>query len=342
VKENGVATRATVTTPSTSLDKWITWLSRPPVTAAVGLLLVLLLIGAGYLDGLLAGPFNSRLWRDGLSGPILIVYILLTWRLLRRFGNQASEAFRPLMAMNHDDFDQLLAEASPYDRRREWLALGIGAAFGLLVAYLSNGPEHFWAKLYGLLGSILMFGLLGWLIYRSLAYTRLLTELHCQPLDIDIFDPTPLEPVAHFSLVTSLAFIGGITLSVLLNPDPQDLLSIHGILIYGILIPVPVLVFFLIMMSTHNVMAEAKEGELKLVRRNLSAAYKEWKERNAEGKLQDMEALSYAITAGLAYEKRIEEAPEWPYTTGTLRNLIVSTLLPVAAWLAQMVVELIT
>lgn len=55
-----------------------------------------------------------------------------------------------------------------------------------------------------------------------------------------------------------------------------------------------------------------------------------------------MEAFSDAITAWLAYQKVIENAAEWPYTTDMLRNLVASTLLPVAAWVAQMIVELIT
>ena len=42
-----------------------------------------------------------------------------------------------------------------------------------------------------------------------------------------------------------------------------------------------------------------------------------------------------SITAWLAYEKRIEAAPDWPYTTETLRNLVASVLIPIATWLYQ-------
>jgi hypothetical protein len=328
------------------VNEWIerTGLPWPRAIAALGLVLILLLVSAIYLDhGVLPNPFSGGFLRD-LEEPTAIVFILLAYRLLERLGNGAIEAFRPLMAIDDDDFDQLLAGASPFDRRREWLAMGIVAAAGLLLNRPWNwgGPHAFWWKLWGMLATILAFGFFGGLIYRSLAYTRLLTELHRQPLDIDILDPTPLEPVARFSLGISLTFIGGTTLRLLFNPDPRELLSIQSLIIYGTMILVSVLVFFLTLMSTHRVMAEVKERELKLVRGNLSAAYQEWKEQNAKGQLQDMEALSYAITAGLAYRKVIEEAPEWPYTTGTLRNLLMSTLLPVAAWIAQVLVEFIT
>jgi len=78
------------------------------------------------------------------------------------------------------------------------------------------------------------------------------------------------------------------------------------------------------------------------VRRSLSLTFEELQERAAQDQLQEMETLSDSITAWLACERRLEQAPEWPYTTDTARNLIVSTLLPVAAWGAQIIVKLIT
>jgi hypothetical protein len=108
-----------------------------------------------------------------------------------------------------------------------------------------------------------------------------------------------------------------------------------------VLLVVPVLVFFLTLMSTHNLMAAAKSRELELVRRELAAAFQELKDKRNAQQSYDMERLSHAITNWLAYETRIEQAPEWPYSANTMRNLLVSTLLPVVAWVAQVIVELI-
>jgi hypothetical protein len=38
----------------------------------------------------------------------------------------------------------------------------------------------------------------------------------------------------------------------------------------------------------------------------------------------------------LAYEKRIQEAHEWPYTAGIIRNLLISSLLPSAVFIGRM------
>jgi len=282
-------------------------------------------------------------WLEEVDQPVIVVYILLNYHLLKGSHRRAMQALRALMAVDDDGFDHLVAESFILDRRREWLALGIGAALGLLVQRPWNLPDpFFWRRLFLLLSTTLMYGLLGWIIYVSLASSRQFAALHRQPLDIDVFDPAPLEPIARWSLGISLVFIGGITLSVLFNPTTEEFLSTEGIIIYGTLILVSVLIFFLTMASTHRVMVEAKEQKLRLVRRNLSATFQQLQERAAEGQLQVMEALSDSMMAWLAYEKRLEEAPEWPYTSDTVRNLLMSTLLPVAAWGAQIIVEFIT
>lgn len=338
-----MATESTTTVPLTSLERYMDRLSQPRAIAAIGLAFVLLLVGASYLDGNLAGLSEAGDLRL-LGYPVLIVYTLSASRILAPFGDRAIEAFRPLVRMDGGDFGRLITEASQRGRRREWLALGAGGMFGVLI----NPPwtwqgEALWTHLQALIAAVLLFGLLGWLIHGSLADTRLFGELHRRPLAINVFDPTPLEPIARMSLATSVAFIVGATLSLLMfYSDPRQVLTPLGITLYGSLILTSVLVFFLNMMSTHRVMAEAKERELQLVRRNLSTMYQELKERTGKGQLQDMEAFSDAITAWLAYQKVIEDAAEWPYTTDMLRNLVASTLLPVAAWVAQMIVELIT
>ena len=327
-----------------------TRLSWPQAAITVGLVLILLLGGSVYLDGLRVSPYDgysrSDWWhevRDELNRPAIIVYILFAYSLVKPLRGGAVEAFRAVLSVDDDGFDRLVAETSLGNRRGEWLALGIGAAAGLLILRPWNMPDPlFWTKLNALLTVTLMYGLLGWIIYVSLGGSQVFAEMHRQPLNIDVFDPTPLEPIARLGLGISLAFIGGITLNVLFNPDPQDLLSIDGWLFYGASILAAVLVFFLTMMSTHRLMADAKEQKLKLVRWHLADAFAQLQQRAAEAKLQDMEALSDSIAAWLAYETRIKKAPVWPYTSDTIRNLSVSTLLPIGARAAKIILEFIT
>ncbi|UCC65119.1 MAG: hypothetical protein JSV36_08845, partial [Anaerolineae bacterium] len=72
------AKSTTVNTPSTLLEAFVeqSRLSWRQVAAAVGLVLILFLVGMAYLAGVLADPFDADFWRAGLLSPAIAVYIL--------------------------------------------------------------------------------------------------------------------------------------------------------------------------------------------------------------------------------------------------------------------------
>jgi hypothetical protein len=339
-------------------------LSAPRVVASILIVFVLSLAGLGLMGGIPVPRLAGRFWIGRLMHAALFGYLLLAHRFMCQFRDGAIDAFRSLVSWSDEKFDEMLAQSSARNSPREWMALVAGAVFGLLLmgpwrarpmpqlqpatgslqlpGQLARSGPSGWMTLYAILTALLAFGLLGWIIYRALADARLFSDLHRQPLKIDIFDPTPLEPVARMSLSVSVALIGATTLPLILTQDPQSLLRPIPMIINVTLIVVAVIVFFLMMASTHRVMAEAKEQKLKLVRDTLSEMFQKLEARTAAGELHDMEALSDSITAWLTYKKQVEEAPEWPYTTDTLRNLLISTLVPVVAWTAQIIVEYLT
>jgi hypothetical protein len=49
--------------------------------------------------------------------------------------------------------------------------------------------------------------------------------------------------------------------------------------------------------------------------------------------MEDVGALRDFIETWVAYEERVERVPEWPYTSEIRRNLLVSLLVPLAAYI---------
>jgi hypothetical protein len=246
--------------------------------------------------------------------------------------------------MDDDEFECLLTDAPMFNRRLEWLALGCGVAGGLLLwrpwddsglstIWLSSGARSEWLVLYMLIAGGLWGGLLGWLIYSSLSGMRLFTGLQHHPLEIRLFDLRPLEPIGRWSLGIALAYIGGSALSLLFVP--QMTLNIEAIVLYGILILTPVLVFFLNMLSTRQTIAAAKRRHLDMVRDNLAAASVALEEPATRGQPERAAALLDSIADWVTYEERVEKVPEWPYTAEIRRNLFLSTLLPLVVWLVR-------
>lgn len=334
-----------ITPPSTLVEELVerspfSWLQA---TVAVGLGLFLLLVGTTYLDGLLTTrPWDTVLWRNLMQAPVLIVYLLSIQPVLRRLRDSAIEVFRPLVPINDDDYQQVVAEAPIFNRHWEWLALGLGVA-GFLVLSRPWDPSapmwdlgSSWLVLCGGVSGGLLYALLSHFIYSALSGTRLFTQFHRHALEINVFDLGPLEAIGRWSLGIAVAFVGGTTLSLLFLPNFA--MTFPTIVIYSAVILAPVLVFFLNMMSTHRLMVEAKERQLEMVRKSLARGSYQLTELEAAGETQNLGELLDSMTAWVALERRIWEVPEWPYSQSIMRRLVASILLPLAVFLIQGVV----
>lgn len=341
-----------MTTESTALITPYTWLeemverTRLPqfqLAARLVLVMVLLLVGAAYLDGVLALTVRGGFWRIALASPLMMGYVAPFQPVLKRWRDAAIQSFSTLVPVVDDRFQRCCTQASVFNRRREKLAAALGAAAGLLLLQpwdrtglawtWSPVGQSSWLTLVGLVQTEVVYGFIGYFLYSVLSGTRLFAELHSGDLSINAFDLESLQPIASWSLGIALYFIGGITLSLLTLPSLT--LSIE---LFGPYIPVtlaPVIVFFLNMRTVHAAMVQAKQRELEVVRANLVAASEALRERPAKGKLEEKKELLAHIAAWEAHQKRVKALPEWPYTGAIRRNLVLSSLLPWAVGIAR-------
>jgi hypothetical protein len=240
-------------------------------TAVVALGLLLFFILAAYLDGDFSELSAWGFWRGYLDSPVLVIYILVVYPFMWRLWQRAVRAF-PLLMPDDSISKPTGAEFPLPNRRREWLALAIGAAFVILLSQPWSwefSSSELWLPLYEIVTFALLFGLLAWVVYVGLSQTRYIASLSRQELKLDIFEPGALAPVAHWSLSTSLAFIGGISLSLVFQTR-ETLLMWQGITIYAVLLAATVLLFFMSLWSTHQAMARAKRRELEMAQKHLA------------------------------------------------------------------------
>jgi hypothetical protein len=312
---------------------------NPWATVGIGLGLVAIALGSAYLDGALDSFFSKGHWRPMLLAPAVIIYILVVSPILAQMEAGVIRALRPLVLIDDEHFDRLVAEASHISPIGEGISFGVGAALGLWFGRIwVSQDDVFWVGLYLALAGGLMFGLLGWTIYAVLAGTRLTAELHRQPLRVDIFDTKPFEPIGRQSLIAALVFVGGIVLGMVFSLDPDAILAWQNWLVLGLLAMVPVLLFFLNMRDTHRVLAVEKQRELDAVQQRILASCRALMERvDARA---DTGILAAEINALVAYEKRVQAAKTWPYNTAMLRTLTFSVILPGVAAVARGVFEI--
>jgi hypothetical protein len=312
----------------------------PWTLLGIGLLLVAAPLLMARLDGVLVDFLRQDTWRLLMLPPVIILYILIIAPIMFRAEEGVLNAFRPVVEISDDEFALVVAEASQLNPIIEAVSFGLGMALGLWsggVWVVDHGV--IWLGVYLPLSIGLMYGLLAWTIYAVVASTRLNTTLHRQPLNVDIFDLTPFKPIGRQSLVSALAFIGGIVLSMIFGFRWSSIYSWEFWLILVVMAIVPALIFFLSMRDTHRVLAEEKGRELTLVQARVVKSSRFLLETPETS--QDAGMLGAEISALVAYEQRLQAASTWPYDTAMLRTLVFSVIIPGGAALARAASEFI-
>jgi len=307
-------------------------ISRPRpawLTVGVSVLLILAPFVALFLDGTSGSELGGVNWRPLLLSPAVIIYILVIGPIMARSDREVLHAFRPLVLLDDASFDRLVVENSRISRVAEWVSFVVGALLGLLVSrFWLEGGSGLWLGMYVTIALMSMYGLLGWVIYGGFAATKLTAALHRQPLRIDIFDAGSFAPIGRQSLVLALAFVGGITLSVIFGFQMQEIHNVRMWLIYIPLALVPVLLFFLNMRHTHRVLSTEKHRALEAAGRRIADLCRKMKETLGESETQV--PLATELSALAAYETRVRLVPTWPYNTAMLRTLSISILIPLS------------
>ncbi len=318
------------------------WIARPrwrwPGWAICTVLLCMPVVLAVAEVGL-AAAVRQPGFRGLLIAPLVITYIFLVSPLLTCTADQVILGLRPLLDLDEPSFLALVEANSRVGPGRERRVIAGGALLGALQVLVSIGgwPDS-WQEAYWLLTTVALYSLLGWVIYESFVGTRLIAAMHRKINRVDPLDSHPFDAVGRQSLLVSLVFIGGISLSLLLIADQPEMLRRPEFwLVYLPLAMIPVAIFFLNMRPTHRLLRRAKRDELQQVTRQVNAS-----SRHLGGLLEQGQPtgnLAAEIGALMAYERRLESARTWPYNTTMLRTLALSVFVPLATIVARNVAE---
>jgi hypothetical protein len=152
-------------------------------------------------------------WRVGLQRPVIIIYILIIYPILTKMGDNAVESIIPLVDMRRKELAELDTKYRSPSRLWECISLSIGVLIVLILSQPWRGtiePENNFL----FITEIIMFGLLGLLIYYGFRNARYITLIN-KHLKLDVFNIDALTPITRWSLSISLAFVGGIVISII-------------------------------------------------------------------------------------------------------------------------------
>ena len=308
-----------------------THLSWYVATVVFALLLILGLLLTAFAEETPINELGWNYWRTGLQGPAIIIYILIIFPILNRMGDNAIESIIPSLDMNKKELDELQAKYYTPSRLGEWISLSVGAVFILILSQPWKGSFEF-TFLFLFITEIMMFSLLALLIYYGFINSRYIAKVN-KNLKLDIFNVDALAPIARWSLSVSLAFIGGIMISIVFQ-TVENLMQWQIIVIYVILVISTVAIFFISLWSTHMAIVNVKRRELAVVETRLAEACRKLTQKASENINESV--LHLEVAAWGLYERRIRETREWPYNAGIIGRLLLSILSPGIVYLIKL------
>src|SRR4030042_7064385 len=109
-------------------------------TIGIGLLLLLFPLVEYALDGQVRAFFNLGFWRPLMQSTVVILYILIIAPIITKNDADMLKAFRPLVLIDDDAYDQLVQESSRINPLGEVIAMLLGAliGFGLSQTWLTD------------------------------------------------------------------------------------------------------------------------------------------------------------------------------------------------------------
>ena len=311
------------TTPQSLAGQLVGSVGLPRRAFAIALagLLVLLLAVAVFEHGGVAVGGRWGLWKLSLA-PAVILYIFAIYPPLHRRWRSVIDALRSLA-----DRPDLVEQAHAVNRRGEWIALLLGAAFSVW----ATNPWQFhdrWVLLYVLTSNLVMFSLMALAIYDCLVRTRRLTRIVRSGLQLDLFDRRSFTPLARWGQIVSLTFVGGTCLSLLFQ-SYESLATVQSLVIYSTMVVVSLTLFFTSVWGIHDALVAAQQRELAVVRQHWNRARSELKLKLAEGAAGEPARLYEPIVVLGAYERQILAASTWPFNPKIVKEVVASLVAPI-------------
>lgn len=273
------------------------------------------------------GPDGPALERTAQVAAVLALIICAILALQRHSHLKMLEE-QPVMARVLGPGQSWSPETLPVARLRLMTAVGVAVSLAASLLYLPRGG-HFAVFAWFTAVS----ALLGALFFRGVVLTQMGSRHAVQivsNLKIDLLRVDELYPwgraAARTSLIwftvsaaTCLLFVGGV-------------LTLYTILLLVSCALIGVWVFVGTLSLVHRRIRQAKAEALDGLRAEITAL---------KARLHDDATASARLHALLAYEHRIDSAPEWPFDQTILVRLGASALILTVPWFGQAVAGLV-
>lgn len=253
---------------------------------------------------------------EAVATLVVVLYILIHMRLIKQTTIRGLAQLRPVVKIDDTAYDQHVARMVCDRLMVELMIVAVAAGLVALFFILpANGVRRLWQGPADVLaiGVMLLYYLIAFAALLSLVYTSIrnataLSALSRQPLQVNVFDPTPLLPFGRISLVQSLAFVGTFLIPLIIVGPPR---AGGGWLVLG-LASCGLIALFAPLWGVHRQIV----GERERLLASISADLLQVQEKLATAppaEIEQLKALADRTDLIISLRKHILSAPSLPF-----------------------------
>jgi hypothetical protein len=191
-------------------------------------------------------------------------------------------------------------------------------------------PEVWWHRVLGLFTGWWF----GWFVLAVWTTSTQVSRLADRIGPVDLLDLSPFSPFVKQGLLTALLIVGLVSIMSLRLLEPGQRLTV--VISVGLSLPLALLGLLLPVRGARERIREAKGVELAWTRdairdsrTHLHNLFSDASSDASSGQMADL----------TAYQRLVEDVPEWPFRTSTLVQVLLYLLIPVASWIGGLLIE---
>ncbi len=322
------------------------WIDAVPIAPAwVGCAFAAghVLLGALYFAVFVA-PRISAVWPayqgvlDSTSVFALVIGYATAALAYARRGHEATlRDLRPALSCNDAELSALQREVLHFHvaalRRTGLIAAitAIGATY-----YTTDAAERLSQPV--LLWVLWQNALASWLLVRTIAHdlrvSRVFSQAAERHAEIELFDLTPLTPLAGRGLQSALLIVLGISLFSLILGAGGDISPLVPVIQTGTVL----LAAFALVLPSFGIRRRVRAAKHEELAR-LSAEIRAVRAQRAATERPEWREIESRLATLLALKQHVEATREWPFDLGTLGRFLLYAAIGVGSWLGAAAVE---
>ena len=195
-------------------------------------------------------------------------------------------------------------------------------------------PEIWWHRILGLFAGWWF----GWFVLAVWTTSTQVSRLADRFGPVDLLDLSPFSPFVKQGLLTALLIVGLVTILSLRLLEPGQRLTV--VVTLGLALPLALLGLLLPVRGARERIRGAKVAELAWISDSIRDSRTQLHKLLSDTSTDVSPDASSGHMADLtAYQRLIEDVPEWPFRISTLVQVLLYLLIPVASWIGGLLIE---